>query len=218
MCRVDTFNIKGRVRLGITQRLCLAEYVSKVTALVAHLGEDEVTGTINDTGQPVDLVCRQAFTQCLDNRDTASHGRFEGDHDTFLLCRRKYLVAMQGDQCLVGGHHMLAVGNRLQYQLAGRFVATNKLNNDVDIGIINNRKGIVADADGVYARETRGIIVTRSGLCNADATTGAPGDFLCITIQHIKRATTHCAEAQQANINRIQLIYPPDIFDCSKSL
>jgi hypothetical protein len=43
-----------------------------------------------------------------------------------------------------------------------------------------------------------------------NATTGTPGDFICIAFQDVKRTATHCAEAQQANLNRIQLNYPPE--------
>ena len=107
---------------------------------------------------------------------------------------------------------MLAIGNRFQYQFAGRFIATDQLDNNIDVGIIDNRKGIIADTDGLYTRETRGIVLTSRGMGYEDTTTGTPGDFRRITIEDIKCTATHCANAQQANINRIQLNYPPETF------
>jgi hypothetical protein len=108
---------------------------------------------------------------------------------------------------------MLAVRNGPQDQLASRFVATDQLDNNLDIGIINHRKGIITDTDFVYPGKTSGIIFTRSSMSNADTSTGTPRDFRCIAPQDIKRPATYCAKAQQANINRIQQNYPPDTFD-----
>jgi hypothetical protein len=55
------------------------------------------------------------FAQRLDDRNAAGDGGFESDHHAFFLRGGKNLVAMLGQQGLVGGHHVLAIGDRLQH-------------------------------------------------------------------------------------------------------
>jgi hypothetical protein len=45
------------------------------------------------------------------------------------------LVAMHGQQRLVGRDHVLAVGDGLQHQFLGDAVAADQLDDDVDLGI-----------------------------------------------------------------------------------
>ncbi len=147
MRRIDAFDVEGRIGLGITQRLRLGQHVGKIAALVAHLGEDEIAGAVDDAGDPLDVIGGQALAQRLDDRDTAGHRRLEGHRHALRLGRREDLVAVQGDQRLVGGDHVLAVLDRLQHQLARRRVAADQFDDDVDIRIVDHRKGVVADLD-----------------------------------------------------------------------
>ena len=204
VCCIDAFYIKGRIGFRIPKFLRFLEYVRKITPLVAHLGEDEVTGTVDDAGQPFNPVGCQALANRLDDRNTTGHGRLEGHHDALLLRGCKNLVAMRCNQRLVGRHHVLAVGNCLQYQLTRRFITTDQFNNDIDIRLIDDGKGIVTHRNIFNAGHTGRVKLTCSRMTDFYTTTGTPGNLFCIAPQHVKRATTYRAEAQQANLNRIQ--------------
>ena len=104
-------------------------------ALVAHLGEDEVGGAVDDAGDPLDAVGGEALAQRLDDRDAAGHRRLEGDHHALLLRGGEDLVAVHGEQRLVGGDHVLAVGDGLQHQFLGDAVAADQLDDDVDLRV-----------------------------------------------------------------------------------
>jgi len=52
------------------------------------------------------------------------------------------LVAVNGDQGLVGGDDVLAVGECAQHQFAGQIDATDHLADDVDFRVINHVTGV----------------------------------------------------------------------------
>ncbi len=116
---VDALDVEGRVGLGIAQPLRLLQRSVERQPLVAHLGQDEIGGAVDDAGDPFDAVGGQALAQRLDDRNAAGHRRLERDHHALFLRRGEDLVAVQGEQRLVGGDDVLAVGDRLQHQLLG---------------------------------------------------------------------------------------------------
>ncbi len=48
------FDVEGRIGLGVAEALGFLEHYFKVQALVAHLGQDEVGGAVDDAGNPLD--------------------------------------------------------------------------------------------------------------------------------------------------------------------
>ena len=93
---VHAFDVKRRVGLGIAQALGLFEHHVKVQPFVAHLAQNEIGGAVDDAGQPLDAVGRQALAQCLDDGDAAGHGRLKRHHHAFLLCGLKNFGAVHG--------------------------------------------------------------------------------------------------------------------------
>jgi hypothetical protein len=86
---VHAFDVEGRVGLGIAQALRLLQHHVEVQALVAHLGQDEVGGAVDDAGDPLDAVGRQALAQRLDDGDAAGHRGLEGHHHALAAPRRR---------------------------------------------------------------------------------------------------------------------------------
>ncbi|KAF5293037.1 hypothetical protein FQA39_LY19380 [Lamprigera yunnana] len=72
---VHAFDVEGGVGLGIAQALGFFEHHVKVQALVAHFGQDEVGGAVDDAGDPLDLVGRQPLAQRFDDGDATGHRR-----------------------------------------------------------------------------------------------------------------------------------------------
>ncbi len=169
--------------------------------LVAHLREDVVAGAVDDPGDPLDAVGREALADRLDDRHAARHRRLEGDHHALGVRARKNLGPVLGEQRLVRGDHVLAVVDRLQHQLARRRVAADQLDHDVDVGARDDeaRGGHELDAlegDGALLLE-----IARARHLDDDVAPGTARDLLAIAAQHLDRAAADRAEAEQAYLD-----------------
>ena len=200
---VVAFHVKGRVGFGVAQCLRFFQHVGKVGTLLAHFAEDEVGRAVDDAGQPFDTVGRQAFAQRLDDGDAASYSRFERHHHAFFLRAGKNFVAVYRQQLFVGGNHVLAVGNSLQYQLFGHGVATDQLYHDVHIGVVDHGKRIGHHGD-VGADQLTGLLYIAAGSnSQADVAAGTAADFFRVTLQYGGDTATDCSHPHQANIDRL---------------
>ena len=200
---VDALDVEGRVRLRVAERLRLGEHVSKVPALVAHLRQDEIAGAVNDAGDPLDVVGGQPLAQRLDDGNAADDGGLEGHHDATRLRGAEDLVAVHRDQRLVGGDHVLAVGDGAQHQLARRRIAADELDDDVHVRIIDDGKGVVADApDVVEPANALRVVLARGGMRNADAAPGTARDLRGVAGQDRDGAATDGAKPQESDVHR----------------
>ena len=102
---------------------------------------------VDDAGQPLDTVGAQAFPQGLDDRDATGDRCLEGHHHPFLGRGAEDLVAVHGDQRLVGGHDMLAVGDRFHHQLIGHVIATDQFDQHIDLGVARDLEDVMRAAD-----------------------------------------------------------------------
>src|SRR5690606_18519473 len=107
--------------------------------------ENEVAGAIDDAGDPVDAVGRQAFTDRLDHRNAAGNRCFERHDHAFLASPGENFVAVNGDQRLVRGYHVFSVFDRFEYQLAGNGVAAHQLYDDIDLRVRGHIEDIVGN-------------------------------------------------------------------------
>ena len=195
---VDAFDVEGRVGLGIAQLLRLLERGIERQPLVAHLRQDEVGGAVDDAGDPFDAVGGQAFAQRLDDRDAAGDRRLERDHHALLLRRGEDLGAVRGQQRLVGGDDVLAVGDGLQHQLFRDRIAADQLDHDVDVRIRYNFIRIGGDSHPFPRELARLLQVAIGDHANDDAAAGAARDFFLVAFEHGKRAAADGADAEQA--------------------
>jgi hypothetical protein len=134
-------------------------------ALVAHFGQDEVGRAVDDAGRPFDAVGGQAFAQRLDDRDAAGDRGLEGNHDALLLGGGEDLGAMHGQQRLVGGDHMLAVGDGLHHHFLGHAIAADQFDDDIDFRVIDHGEGVI----GHLAGATRDLLGKLDVLVGNDA-------------------------------------------------
>ena len=186
---VDAFDVEGRIGLRVAERLGLDEAIGEAAALVAHLGQDEVAGAVDDAGDPFDMVGRQALAHRLDDRDAAGHRRLEAHHHPPLARGGEDLVAVAGDQGLVGGHHVLAVGDGPEHQFKRRGVAADQLDDDLDLRVVHHREGVVADTpDLLDAGDAVALVIARGGVGDLDAAAGPPRDLPRIAGEHGHRA------------------------------
>ena len=112
---------------------------------------------------------------------------------------------MDGEQRLVGGHHMLAGLNRLQHQCLGNAVAADEFDHDVDIRAGNHFARIVHHQHA-FANQgfgARHVQVGHHGDFNA--ATGAAANLFLVALEHIESAAAHGTDAQKANPDGAQI-------------
>ena len=107
--RVNAINVDGRIGFGVTQALCFGQHGLEIRATLVHLGEDVIASAIDDASHSLNAIAGQAFTNGLDDGNAARYRSLERHHDALALSGVKDLVAMQRDQRLVGGDHMLTL-------------------------------------------------------------------------------------------------------------
>ena len=113
---------------------------------VGHVGEDVVGGAVDDAHHPADAVAGERLAQRADERDATAHRRLEQDVDARALGGLEQLATVGGDELLVRGDHGLAAHERFDDEAPGRFDAADDLHHDVDVGIVDHRRGVVGEA------------------------------------------------------------------------
>ena len=207
VCRIDPFDVEGRIGLCIAELLGIAQSHVEIEPLVAHLAQDEVGGAVDDSREPLDAVGRQSFTQGLDDGNATGHCRLEGHHHALLLRRRENLAAMHGQQCLVGSHHVLALGNGLQHHLTRHGVAPDELHHDIDVGTLHQGGGVVRHLHFGTDIGTRPGHVTHGNGGHLDAATGTPAYFFLIAAQNGVDALAHVAKTEKADSNGMHAVH-----------
>ena len=202
MRRIDAFDVESRISLRITLALRFVQHGLEFARVFAHFRKHVVAGSVDDAGQPLDIVASQAFADRLDNGNTASHSALESDHHTTFARRREYLVPVQGDQGLVCGNHVFALFDRRHHQGQRRVLAADQFDHDRDVGITHHVPGI-----GTYASLSKpqrlGALLVARRVGDHNAASGASRYFLGVTLQHGDGSTTHGSQPQQAYFYRL---------------
>ena len=204
---VDAVDVEGGVGLGVAQALRLGEHDVEGQALVAHLREDVVAGAVDDPGDPLDAVGGEALADRLDDRDAARHRRLEGHHHAPGVRGREDLVAVLGEQRLVGGDHVLAARDGRQHQLLRARLAADQLDDDVDVGLRDDRAGSATSSMPSSATARGFGEVAGRGHGDHDLAAGAARDLLAVAAQHLDGAAADGSQAQQAHADRFHVSF-----------
>ena len=188
-----TFDIKSRVSFCIAQSLSFFQYVCKRAAFFTHFSKNEVAGTINNTGDTADLVCSQAFTQSLDNRDTAGNSSFKLHHDIFFFRQRENFIAVFSQQFFIGSNNVFAVFNRFQYRIFGNTGTAKQFNNNINILMLNQLKRIF-DKSSIRANLFGFFFAQITNSRNTDFTSQAAADLRSVVLQYSSRTATDCTQ------------------------
>jgi hypothetical protein len=168
-------------------------------ASASHLRQDEVGGAVDDPRDPLDAVRDQPLAQGLDDGDAATDGGLEGDHHVFLAGGGEDLVAMDGEECLVRGDHVLAVRDRLEGEVLRDAVAADQLDDDVDLRIAGDRPGVVGDRHLRAGDPPREVLVQVGDAGDDERPSHPAGDLVGVAGQHRVRAAADGADAEQAD-------------------
>ena len=143
--RVEAAHVRRGIGLGEALLLRLVQGVLVGQAVVGHAGEHVVGGAVHNAHDRGDLVGDERVLQRIDDGDAAAHGRFEGQFLASSLGGFHNLLAVGGHECLVGRNHVLAGGERVQYDRAGDGGAPDELHHDIDLGIVDDVVEVVGE-------------------------------------------------------------------------
>src|SRR5690606_2656211 len=115
-------------------------------------------------------------------------------------------VTVHGNQRLVRGDHVLAVVDRLEYQLLGDGVATDQLDDDVDFRVVDQSEDVCGDlgTGGIAAR----VRIACGDLGHFDAATGATRDLFGVALEHIEGAAADGSQSTDTYFHRFQAQLP----------
>ena len=116
---VMTLDVRLGIAFRIAQLLCELERFIKAHTLMDHLGEDEVSGAVEDARDLADVVRDQTLVDRTDDRDAAADSRLKHEVGVLLGRNRQQLRAVGGDQLFVGGDDALAVAQTFLDELIG---------------------------------------------------------------------------------------------------
>ena len=94
MSRIDTFNIKGRVRLSISKRLSLSQHIIKLASLIPHFTENKVSRAIDNSRQPFYFVARESLSKRLDKWNTTGDSGLIAHAHSVFICQRKNFISV----------------------------------------------------------------------------------------------------------------------------
>ncbi len=145
--------------------------------MFGHLAEDVVGRAVDDAHHPGDGLADERLAQWPHQRNRPGHRSLEQQVDTGGCRSVVELGAVVGQQLLVGGDDRLAGSERSEHQRAGRFDATDDLDDDVDVGIGDDGRcvgGVDAEVD-VDAPVAGGAV--HGDAADGEVDAGARGDL-----------------------------------------
>ena len=145
---VVALDVGGGVGLGEAERLGLGQRVGVGRARLGHPREDVVGGAVDDAHHAGDALPHQRLAQRPDDRDAAGDRRLEEQVDAGALGRLEQLGAVLGEQLLVAGDDRLARLEGGEDQVAGGLDAADELDDEVDVGVVDDRAGVVGEPVG----------------------------------------------------------------------
>ena len=132
--RVAPGHVVGRVGLRVAELLGLRERLRVGQPAARHLGEDVVRRAVDDPVDALDVRRGERLLQHADHRHDAGDGGLEAQLHAVLARARPQLLAVLGEQQLVGGDDVLAGAHRAQHVVARRVDAADQLDDQVGAG------------------------------------------------------------------------------------
>ena len=199
---VVALDVGGRVGFGVPQALGLCEGIGVGGALLGHLREEEVGGSVDDAHHPGDRLAGERLTQRPHDGDGPSHGGLEQQVDTGGLGDRVELCPVPGQQFLVGGDHRLAVLERGHDQFAGRLDTSHDLDDHVDVGVGDDGRCVGGEHLGGQGHASIDGRVAHGDRRHLERQAGASGDVVALLGDQDRQGCTDVAAAEEAHAHR----------------
>ena len=147
--RVGPVDVERRVGLGEPEPLRLPERDGVRETLLRHLREDIIARPVDDRRERRHLVRREADPERLDDRDSAADARLERHGPPVFPRLGEHLATVLGQERLVGRDDVLPRGQGSEHQAQGGVGPADRLDDDPDLGVVDDAAGVVDDLDAV---------------------------------------------------------------------
>ncbi len=198
---IDAVDVEARIRLGVSPLLRLRQHRGEAAPALAHRGENEIRGAVQDAVDPRHVIGGEPLAQRLEDRDAAGHRRLEGKGHALLLGELRELGAVPRHQRLVRGHHVLAARERGAHDVERHaLAAADELHHDIGLSIGRQCHGIVIPAHRGKIDATLPAPVAGGNRAHLKVTAAAAGQQLCVAVQQLQRAGSHGAESGDGDV------------------
>ncbi len=197
-------DVEGRIGLGITEALRLAQAFLERDTLLLHAREDVIAGAVEDAVDARKGVAVEAFAQRFHDRDTAGDRSLEIECDAMALGERRKLVTVARQQRFVRRHHRLAGGKRGFDRALGRVACSA---DQFDEGL-DGRIGGKLDRIGDPARffqidHTLLAARARADGDHLDRAAATRHELLALTLQKLDHGRADSAQSGKTDFQRL---------------
>src|SRR5690606_23435565 len=200
---VDALDVERRVGLGIAEALRLGERIVEALLLCAHGRQYEIPGAVDDACDAPDAVAAQALADHLDDADAAGDGGLERHHHAALLGALEDLVAVHGDQRLVGGDHVLAALDGGEHEIVGGALdAADQLDDDIYLGVVEKLARVGREAHPLQRAAAHALRIAHQCAAHVDGAPRPTRDLVAVALEHVDRAAANGADAGDADLDR----------------
>src|ERR1035441_1850690 len=207
MQRVVAVDVERRLGLGVPLRLGVLEDGVKIGPLHLHAGEDVIAGAVDDAVEVGDAVADKALAQGFDNGNAAANAGFVVQVRAVLPGRGEQLLAVGGEQGLIGGDDGFAKLQGDQNHRAGEGGAADQLGHDIHLRVSDDAlpvRGHAGSRDRVRARLVEGL---HGDFAEVYLHANAGGHQGAEELEGVKHAAAHGAAA---NHSQIYLLHKTD--------
>ena len=141
-------HVLRRVGLRVAQGLRRLQRLGVGGAVTDHPGQDVVGRAVDDPVDAVDAGHDHRLAEHLDHRDGGAHAGLEAQLDTAALGLGEQLLAVPGEQLLVGGDDRLSRPQELEHVAARRLDPAHHLGHDRDRRVVTDAREVGGEQAG----------------------------------------------------------------------
>ena len=194
-------NVQVRRRLGVALLLRVGEHGVEIRALQFHPGEDVIAGAVDDAVQRFDAVADKTFAQRFDYGNTAANAGFVIKIGAVFFGRGKQLLAVRGQQRLVGRDDRFAELERGENHRPGDARAADQFGDDVHLRIVDDALPVQRHERTWDLIRPRFVERLHGDLADGDFHADARGHEAAVELERVKHAAAHGAAANHAKIH-----------------
>ena len=206
MLRIVAVDVERRLGLGVALRLRVLEHRRKVRPFELHAGEDVIAGAVDDAVEVGDAVADEAFAQGLDDGNAAADAGLVVKVRAVLPRRGEQLLAVRGEQGLVGGDHRFAELQGGQDHGAGDGGAAGQLGHDIHLRVVDH--ALPVRRHGGLGNRVRPRLVEglHGDFADVDLHADARSHEVAVELERVKHAAAHGAAADHSQIHLLHSI------------
>lgn len=197
---VESVHVVGGVGFGVAGGLSFGEGVFEAGPALAHAGEDDVGGSVEDSAELEDVVAGELVFEGLDDGDTSADSGFVVEIEAEALGEGEEAIAVLGDHLFVGGDDGFAVPESGFDEFGGGVETADDLNDHVNVGIGDDAVEVGGEEGGFGGTLFGGVADTDPG--DFEGYAGFSGEGGGVVEEHPVCAVSDGAETQEPDPKR----------------